>query len=709
MLPLLAAALAVFPPSVAAQPPRDTVRGLDSARDRAATGDSIARPARRPARPAGDSVGARRLEALTVTAVRGAAAPVAQATLDAPALARGYTGQDVPLLLQQAPGVTAWAQSGSQWNYGYFRIRGVDQSRINLTFDGIPLNEPEDQQLYFSNFADLASSVGSVQLQRGVGTSSYGQASFGGSVNFASEALAGSRRGGEVQLGGGSFGAARGTVELRSGQRPDGTAVTARFANQRAEGYRRGSSHAGNSALVTGGWFGGRDLVKVMLLTGQASNGQAYTAVSLDELARDPRANPIDGVGDRFRQSMAAVAWTRTLSPNASVQTTVYGFDAGGWYEYPTWADGTPDPRWELASRWGGVLSAARWTHGAATVDAGVHASSYRRDHTFDDRSADLGAPGYANRGSKTEASAFAKGSWALGRATLFADLQLREAAFRYRPTDGSPVPVARASWRFLNPRAGVSWQAAPALSLFASYGATGREPTRADLLAGADDVAPDDTLDLLPLSRVRPERVRDLELGADWRRGAVAVRGNVYAMRFRDEIALTGATTFLGYDVRRNVGTSDRRGLELEGSWAASGRLTLAGTLTASRNRIARVVDQAAGREFRDVPPVLTPALTSVQQATWRATRAVTLHVDGRWQSRSYLAPTGERRLSAPGFFVADGGATMSLGRHALLVQGRNVLDRRAFPAGDVSSSGVPRFFILAPRNVEATLRLAF
>ena len=654
-----------------------------------------------------DSARARRLEAVTVNAVRSGDAAVARTTLGRADLQRAYTGQDVPLLLQQAPAVTTFAHSGSQWNYSYFSLRGVAQSRINLTLDGVPLNEPEDQQIYFSNFADLGSSLQSVQVQRGVGTSSYGHASLGGSVNFESEALAVSGGGGEAQVGGGSFGARRAMAEFKSGLRGDRTAFYGRFSNQYADGYRRGSSHAGNSGFVSAGYFGDRDVVKLTLVTGQESNGQAYTPVPLATLRADRRANPLEGVGDRFRQSMAALTYTRVVSPDVSVATTAYGFRAGGWYEYPTWAPGAPDPRWELASRWGGLLSAVHAVRGAATFDAGVHGSSYSRDHRFAERT-DLEAYGYDNRGYKQEASAFGKVARAFGAVTAYGDLQVRTAAFRYRPTAGSSVPGSRASWSFVNPKAGLVWRAAPAFSLFASYGATGREPTRADLLGGADDVAPADAPSLLPLTRVRPERLRNAEAGADWRAGAVAMRANVYSMEFRDEIGLTGETTPLGYDVRRNFGRSYRRGVELEASADVTPALTVAATAAASRNRVREDRDPATGAALRGVPLALSPAFVSTQRATWRAPRLGLLSVDGRYQSRSFLAPTRDVRLSAPAFFVLDGGVTFRAGRHDVLVQGRNLLDRLAFPSGDVRR-GTARYFVLAPRSVEVTARVRF
>ncbi len=671
-------------------------------RGQGAPAGSVARPDSTPR----DSSRARRLEGVTVRAVRSGAA-VAQTTLDAPAIARTYTGQDVPLVLQQAASVSTYSESGSQNNYSYFRLRGIDQSRINMTLDGIPLNEPEDQEVYFSDFPDLASSLRSVQVQRGVGTSSFGQASFGGSVNLETVPLVATPRGGEVQLGGGSFGAARANASYATGLLPSHFAFAGRFSNQKETGYRYGSEHSGNSQFLTGAYFGARDLVKLTLLTGVESNGQAYEAVPLAELQVDPRVNPLAGVGDRFRESMAALTYTRVLSSSATLSTTAYGFRAGGTYDYPSDSAHAPY-RYGLQSRWGGVLTTLHATRGSATLDVGAHANAYSRDHTFADRP-DLDAPAYANRGYKSEQSAFGKVSYALGNATLFGDLQLREAAFRYRPTAGSTVPDATAAWRFANPRVGARYRAAPALTVSASYGTSGREPTRADLLAGADDVSPQDVDSLLPLTRVRPEHVGDLELGADVRTGGLVLHVGAYDMRFRDEIALTGRTTPLGYDIRTNVPSSSRRGVEIEGQYAITTTLSVGGSLARSRNLISQYRDDATGDVFTDVPPTLTPAALSTQQVTWAPAHWLILTGDGRYQGRTFLAPFGDPRLTTPPFFVLAGGATLRIVGRELLVQGRNLLDRRAYPSGDVSGDGVPRYYILAPRNVVVSLRLGF
>jgi iron complex outermembrane recepter protein len=655
---------------------------------------------------------AQALEALTVTAARARAdAPVAQTTLDRVRLTRDYTGQDVPLSLRAAPSVTAYSESGSLLNYSYFRLRGIDQSRINITLDGVPLNEPEDQMIYFSDFPDLTSSVASVQMQRGVGTSTYGQAAFGGSVNFASPSLAGSRPNGSLQLGGGSFGTARATLEAQTGERSDRLALYGRLSGIRSDGYREGATTAANSAFASAGYFGDRDIVKLTASTGLERNGQAYYAVPDSTLRRDPRFNPLAGVGDHYRESFATLNYTRLLSPSASAGLTAYGFLTGGWYDYPSGTD-APALRYRSDSRWGGVIAAAHATRGSSdgvlvTLDGGAHASLYAKDHQFDARP-DLDYPAYLNTGHKSEASAFAKASVAFGRVTAFGDLQVRTAEFRYVPTEGYGLPESSQRWSFVNPKAGLTVRAAPGVSFFGSFGTTGREPTRSDLFAGADDVTPDDAPALLPLTRVRPEHVNDLELGTAIARGPVTLAVNVFDMRFRDEIARTGATTPLGNEIRANVGRSYRRGVELDGTWAATPTLDFSAMGAASRNRIESYRDESTGATYENVPPILTPAFVGGHGTTWRARPWLTLTADGRYQSRSFLAPTGDARLAAPPFYTLDGGATLALHGRTLQLVGRNLLDRHAYPSGNVSGSE-PLYYILAPRSIDATVRVPF
>src|SRR4051794_13644388 len=186
----------------------------------------------RPDTTTHDSTRAQQLERVTISAVRGGgSAPISATTLGRSAIEARYFGQDVPLVLRgAAPSLTSYAETGNYWGYSYTRLRGIDQSRINLTIDGIPLNDPEDQVLYFADLPDLASSIESVQIQRGVGTSSAGTASFAGSINFETAPLAGGREA-ELQVEGGSFGSRRASAEYRSGLLANGLAFYGRLSD----------------------------------------------------------------------------------------------------------------------------------------------------------------------------------------------------------------------------------------------------------------------------------------------------------------------------------------------------------------------------------------------------------------------------------------------------------------------------------------------
>jgi iron complex outermembrane receptor protein len=179
-----------------------------------------------------------------------------------------------------------------------------------------------------------------------------------------------------------------------------------------------------------------------------------------------------------------------------------------------------------------------------------------------------------------------------------------------------------------------------------------------------------------------------------------------VFDMRFRDEIARTGATTPLGYDIRANVGRSYRQGIELDGRWSLTSVFDLGFGASVSRNRIRSYRDESTGTTYRDIEPILTPAVTLTHRLTWHPTSRLDFSADGRYQGRTFLAPTGDARLTTHPFYVMDGGAVLRIGERSLALQVRNLLDRRAYPSGDVSD-GIARYFILAPRSVDVTVRL--
>jgi iron complex outermembrane receptor protein len=675
-------ALLVFSPPLRAQAAKDTARA--------------------------DTTRAQRLERVMISALRASgAAPISQKTLTQADLEPRYFGQDVPLLLQgAAPSLTSYAETANYWGYSYIRLRGIDQSRINLTLDGIPLNDPEDQVLYFADFPDLANSLRSVQVQRGVGTSSNGTAAYAGSINMETISLASSPRSAEVQLEGGSFGAKRVSAEFQSGLLPSRFAAYARVSALRTDGYRYHSGVDGRSAFVSAGYFGDRDIVKATVTTGTMRDTMAYLAVAAADLDTNRRINPLTPrERDGFSERLAALAYTRLLTPSSSLSTTVYRISTSG--DYDVLIDSLDN--FNLKFAWVGLTSDWAYRRDAVQLDVGVNGSSYARDHSAYQRP-DLTDPLYFNTGHKQDASAFAKLAYTAGPATLFGDLQARHAHFRYTPDAHAAIAEQTIDWSFINPKAGVTYAVSRPLALYASYGQNTREPARSDMFAGFDNLDTSNVSFVGSLDRVKPERVHDLEAGLTYRGGSFDAQANLYSMDFRNEIAPIGALSYIGLPLRKNVGASYRRGIETDVAYHGISRLLLSANLSASMNRIREYTDSTGDVPvtYRDVQPLLTPRLVTFERAQFAATRNLNVALETRYQSRSFLQNTGDSRFVLPAAFNLDGSLSWRVRQYEILVRGNNLTNSKKYGSG-YASGGVSYYYVVPPRNLFVTAKVAF
>lgn len=655
-----------------------------------------------------DSARVRQLERVLISAVRAQGlAPVSQKTITKEEIDRRYFGQDVPLVLQGAtPSLTSYAETGNYWGYSYMRLRGIDQSRINLTIDGIPLNDPEDQVLYFADFPDLANSLQSVQVQRGVGTSSNGTAAYAGSINMETISPATTPRGGEVQLEGGSFGSKRASVEYASGLLPHHLAIYGRLSALGTDGYRYHSGVQGRSGFVSAGYFGDRDIVKFTATDGGMRDTMAYYAVPVSQLDTNRRLNPLEPPQrDDFAERIAALSYTRLLGPSSSIATTAYRIGAKGDY------DVLVDSMWifHLDFAWYGLTSAWSYRHDDLQLDLGVNGNTYARDHYAFARP-DVQNPLYFNTGHKQDASGFAKTAYTIGRATLFGDLQARHADFRYSPDANAGIAERSIGWTFVNPKAGVTYQLTAPLAVYASYGRNTREPGRSDMFAGFDNLDTSNVDFVGSLSRVKPETVHDIEAGVTLHHRDVDLQANLYSMNFQNEIAPIGALSYIGTPLRKNVPSSYRRGIEADVTYRGIPRLLLGANATASVNRIREYTDASGDTiaTYRDVEPLLTPRLLTAQHARFAATRNVDLEIESRYQSRAFLQNTSDARYVLPAYWNVDAAATLHVRNYALVVRGNNLTDNGKYGSG-YAYGGEPNYYVLPPRNLFVTLRAEF
>ena len=632
-------------------------------------------------------------ESIVVSGIRAEAkTPLTKSDVDRATIERDYYGQDIPLLLRDTPSIDTYAEAGVGGSgYSYITLRGISPTRINFTLDGVPLADSEDMTTYFADFPDLARSLQSIQVQRGVGTSTVGSPSFGGSINLESIAPS-SEQSTSAEIGVGSFGTKTATVGYQSGALPGGYAFYTRLSADQSNGFRESSGYRAHNLFVSASKQNEDSQLRLTGFTAHEWTQQSFLAVDTDTLKQNLRANPF-GPNDRdsFGYDLAQLQYLRALSPSTNMTASAYYQRGYGWYRLG-------DSRYGLDGLLLGSLVTLSTTRGPWTANYGLHINNFRREHTLAEPGGDRA---YFNYGTKGEANAFAKFNYDAARWHLYSDTQLRTANFRYH----GDVAIDPIRWTFFNPKIGARYDVSSTSGVYASAGLSRREPARSDLFGGEDNASVS-----YDLHAVRPERLLDFESGWDYRGASASVHANVYAMEFRNEIASTGELSPIGALLRRNVDRSYRRGLELEYSWQAAPRIRLRGNANASRNRIHTwtqfydVYDAAGnitGSEpitFHDVNPVLTPSLIVNQTIEFAPSSKTTLGITARHVGRSYLDNTNNGSFVAPAFTTLEANGAFAISHDlSIRVQVNNLLNnKRVFP------SGYSYLFLTPQRTIE-------
>jgi iron complex outermembrane recepter protein len=658
-------------------------------------------------------------ETMVVSAIRAEdETPVTKSDLAREDIAQQYYGQDVPLLLRDAPSINAFAESGAGGaGYSYISLRGVSPSRINFTLDGVPLADSEDMGTYFADFPDLARSLESIQIQRGVGTSTVGIPSFGGSVNMESLALSQDERT-EATVGLGSFDGRQASVGWQSGALPGGISLYTRVSLLENDGFRDNSASRQRNLFFSGAKELGGALLKLTGFVGHMNIQSSYYAADEATLESDLKFNPLrPEEREEFGYNLGQLQYIRPLGDASDMTASVYFQRGYGWYQL--FSSANELRRYGLDGMLLGSIVTYSHTSGAMTLNTGVHVNRFRRDHARDN--VDRDRRDYSNYGVKGEANAFAKVSYDLGPWLLYGDAQVRHATFDYH---GS-ADIDTIGWTFFNPKIGARYRLNATSSVYASTGMTTREPTRNDMLLGEDNAPVS-----IDLDGVRPERVLDVEAGWSYRGANLELNANVYAMEFHNEIAATGEQSEIGLALRKNVDRSYRRGVELEAGWQVTPEIRLRTGANLSRNRIREwtqfidvydVDGNYAGntpRTFRNVEPLLTPSVILNQGIDYTPNGRFSAGATGRWVGRAYLDNTNNDAFDTPSFFLLDAKASYAVTPWARVsVQVNNLLNaKRIYPSGysyqyysGDELTGEAYYYPQATRNATVLLDFAF
>ncbi len=628
-------------------------------------------------------------EAVLVTASRaGADDPVTQATIDSTTLRRVVVGQDMQYVLERTtPSVVAYSESGTNFsNYGSFRLRGMDQTRVNVTLNGAPLNDMIDQGVFFSNITDLSNGLSSIQVQRGVGTSQNGTASYAGSVNIESPRLSSATPGGRLQLTGGSFGLLRASAEVFSGVIDGGYSIHAKVTTFNTDGYRHNTGTRSFSGSISGAWYGTSDIIKLSAVGGRTANELGYFAVPKPLTEEDPRTNINDSTDhDDFGQHLVQLEWDHQLGAYSVLSLMAYYGGAGGDF-LSGWRDeeGTlTQINYPLKNDHLGLIGRIGVQEMVPELDleVGFHVYRFWR-RNWEAVAPELKAPYYDDRTVKDEASAFVKASWNSGAWGLFADIQARAVNMTFTPDERwvrSAVVIPRHDWFFLNPRAGVSFDLSTTTMLYSSIGHTGREPTRFDLL-GSTQINEANLDVLINPGTVRPEYVTDIELGYRITKENWTVDLNGFYMIFTDEIAPIGQFIEQQFvQLRKNVAASQRYGIEMQASRTFSEHVSIHVFGTWMKSNIDSFDPENDGQDvvYENVSAVLTPEIMASATVIYSPIAVLDFSATARYQGESFLELTNNPVLVLEPFGLIDLSASWNVyGPHRIRLDVYNILD---------------------------------
>ena len=543
-------------------------------------------------------------------------------------------GQDLPILLQQTPSVVTTSDAGAGVGYTGLRIRGSDGTRINVTVNGIPINDAESHGVFWVNMPDLASSTESIQIQRGVGTSTNGAAAFGASINMQTTTLK-EKAYGEIANSFGSFNTRKHTVQFGSGLIDNKFAFDGRLSQIKSDGFIERASSDLQSYYLSSAYYGEKTILKAIMFGGNEKTYQSwygtpesrvnndregmlahaanegYSQSQIDNLLNSGRSynfyqydNQVDNYSQDHYQLLIAHEFNKKLSANLNFHYT----RGEGYYEEfradNDFADyGLNSPiigndtinstdlirrRW-LDNHFGGLTYSLNYAaSNKLNLTLGGGYNLYEGDHFGEIIWSEIAANTsireryYDNVGKKRDFNSYLKADYAITEnLTAFADLQVRTIDYSTNGNDNNlRIIDVEEDFLFFNPKAGINYRFNSITSAYVSYSVSNREPVRNDFIDAPVGEKPEH------------EQLNNLEFGVQVNDKDYFFHANIFHMDYKNQLVLTGELNDVGSTVRQNVENSYRAGIELSAGITISKKLSLSGNMTMSRNKIAEFDD---------------------------------------------------------------------------------------------------------------------
>lgn len=628
--------------------------------------------------------------------------PFTKSNLNKQSIEKMNTGVDLPFIINQTPSVVVNSDAGNGIGYTGLRIRGADATRINMTLNGIPYNDAESQGLFFVNLPDFVSSVNSIQIQRGVGTSSNGAGAFGATLNLSTNEF-NEKAYAEVNNGFGSFNSRRHTVKAGTGLINKHFTVDARLSFINSDGFIDRAATDLSSFYVSTAWLNKKSSFRLNIFSGKEKTYQAWNGIPEAKLKGDWNAlqthyqnnlgvlyktkedslnlfNPgnnrtyntflYKNQTDNYQQTHYQLFFNHELNKQISFTAAVFAIRGKGYYEeYKTGEDlqdyGLSSANSDLIRQ----LWLNNWFYGTTwslqykkekhQFNAGGSYTKYEGKHYGDIVWSQVNTPKnyrwYNLNAFKNDFSFYTKYQRRIKtRWEAFADVQYRNVTYTINGFRKNPILKLDNHYHFINPKLGISYADSKGWLGFASFSVGNKEPNRDDFEAGVNQ-------------QPKHETLFDWELNIEQRKATYNWSITGYYMRYKNQLVLTGKINDVGAYTRTNIPNSYRAGVELQAGVKPTSWFNAAANLTLSDNRVKNFTefsddyDNGGQKEnfFKSSPLSFSPSMVGGATLNFLPVKNGELSLLNKYVSRQYLDNTGNKARSIDAFFVTDMRAT--------------------------------------------------
>lgn len=641
------------------------------------------------------------LKPIEITAIRaGSRSPFAKTNLSKAELEKTNLGQDLPFLLNQTPSVVINSDAGNGIGYTGIRIRGTDATRINMTLNGIPFNDAESQGSYFVDIPDFTSSVNSIQIQRGVGTSSNGAGAFGATINLSTNEFR-DKPYAELNSGAGSFSTWRETIKAGTGLLNNHFTIDARVSQIKSAGFiERGSSDL-QSGLFSAAYYAKKTSIRLNVILGKEKTYQAWNGIPEAKLKGDAaglEAHYWNNVGylyntkedslnlfnpnnnrsynyftyknqtDNYWQKHFQLFFNHELNKKLNLNLALFLTPGRGYYEeykyqqdlgdYGLTVAGSSDliRRLWLKNYFYGATYSLQYKNEKDQFTVGGALTKYDGNHYGNIIWSEATAvpknyEWYRHTANKTDLSVYTKYQHRLNlNWELFADVQYRHVSYDINGFRKNPSIVLNNNYNFVNPKVGISYADTKGWLGFASFSVGNKEPNREDFETGTTQ---------LP----KPETLYDFELNIERKTNLYNWSATAYWMQYKNQLILTGRINDVGEYTRTNAPESFRKGIELQGGIKVQQWFNVAANLTLSSNRVLNFTEYVddydnGGQKqtlYKSAPLSLSPNTIAGVTFNFVPVKHAEISLLNKYVSRQYLDNTGNASRSIDPFFVSD------------------------------------------------------